>query len=72
MQSIFQAYKEGRLDLALKLGIVKPSVIEYLKIYEVYAMHRNVGKSYSEAVRDSAEQIPVSEITVKRAISQVI
>lgn len=72
MISIYQSYKDGRLDLAIKLGIVKPSTIQYLKVYEIYLQNRNIGHNYTEAVMLTAEQIPTSETTVKRAIAEVI
>lgn len=58
--------------MAIKLEIVRPAILAYLRIFEVYNSFRTVGHSYTEAVRLTADKACTSEVTVKRAIAQVI
>lgn len=69
--SIYQAWMNGQLDLALKLGIVRISIIEYLRLYHEYLKERTIGHNYTNAVRITAERLGASEITIKRAIAIV-
>lgn len=72
MKSIYYLWKIGALDDAIKLGILKSKVVPYCKIYDVYIQQREIGLNYTQAVANTAETLGVAEITVKKAITQVI
>ena len=70
--SIYQLWKAGGLDLPIKLGVVRLSVIEYCRIYDVYIGHRQAGKSYTQAVELTSETLFLTEGKVKYAIAAVL
>lgn len=72
MITIYSLWKSGSLDLMIKLGIVRTSVIEYCKIYDEYVQLRAKGHNYTEAVELTAEKLNATDHTVKRAIAQVM
>lgn len=73
--SIYQAWKNGEqitLAQAEAMGILRPHIVPYCKIYDEYAKHRLAGLNFMAAVELTAEQQNVSAETVRRAIGQVV
>lgn len=70
--SIYQLWKDGALDQFEQLGILRPTIIPYCKMYEEYARHRAAGLNFMAACEITAEQLSTSPETVRRAIGQVI
>lgn len=71
-QSIYNYWKSGQADQAIKLNIIKPKIIEYCEIYDHYIKLRAASYNYTQAVEETAEALSKTEITVKRAIALVI
>jgi hypothetical protein len=61
----------GRLDMALKHGIIKSKIVAYLPIYQDYLREREVGHNYTKACEITAERMNTTVTTVKRAIAEV-
>lgn len=71
MMSVYQMWVSGHLNMAIQHGIIKNSIVFYLKVYHQYIQERNIGHNYTKAVQLTAERMPTTEITVKRAIAIV-
>jgi hypothetical protein len=63
---------KGDLDVAIRLGVVKQSVIIYCQIYHEFKKERESGKNYVQAVEIVAERLCHSEGTIRRAVAIVI
>lgn len=70
--SIYKAWKEGKLDDAIKLDVLQSKIMPYLKIYEEFEKQRTVGHNYTQAVTNTAEVLGIGESTVKRVIAYVM
>ena len=72
MDSIYDNWKAGKLDDAIKLGVVRNSILGYLKIYELYLSYRERGYTYTRASEITADKLCVSVPQVKKAVAIVI
>ena len=70
--SIYEAYMNGDLEIAIRLGVVKQSVIVYCQIYHEFKKERDAGKTYVQAVEIVSERLCHSEGTIRRAVAVVI
>lgn len=70
--SIYELYQSGKLDDAIKLGIVKTSIVYYCHIYKEFKTQRELGKNYNQSVIIVADKLCCSEPTVRRAVAVVI
>lgn len=70
--SIYALWKAGSWDLAIELGVARPAIIEYCKIYDEYIQLRELGHNYTRAVELTAERLILTESKVKMAIAEVI
>lgn len=70
--STYDLWKTGQLDFVIERGIVRHSVVEYCKIYDVYIQLRQGGYNYTNAVEITAERLCLTDSKVKFAIAQVI
>lgn len=71
-QPIYNLYKSGELTKLHKLGVLKPSILLYCKLYEKYLQHRSSGKNYLEACEATADEMNTSADTVRRAVGSVV
>lgn len=70
--SVYELWKYGVLDAFINMGIIRTTVITYCNIYDNYIAHRQAGKSFTDAVRITSEEMSTSPETVKRAIAEVV
>lgn len=70
--SIYTAWKNGQLDLAIELNIVRQAILDYCEVYEEYIQLREQGYNYTKAVTITADKLCMSEAKVKMAIAEVI
>lgn len=66
----YYLWKSGLLDVLIEQGMKDlPITVQYCKIYDVFKTHRDDG--YLSAIEQTAEQLSVSEITVRRAVAYI-
>lgn len=70
--SIYDLYCSGKLNDAIKLGIIKPSIVFYCMVYAEFKSQRESGKNYNQAVEIVSDKLCCSEPTVRRAVAIVI
>lgn len=70
--SIYALWKAGELDRDIELKIIKPAIVEYCKIYDVYAGFRAQGLNYTRGIEATAEKMILTESKVKWAIAAVV
>lgn len=69
--TIYQHYVNGDFALAIELGIVRNSIIEYFKIYEVFKKHKGNGKTYLDAISLTADDLNLTDSKVRVAVASV-
>ena len=71
-KSIYQAWKAGELERADNMGVLKPHIVPYCRIYEEYVLQRKNGLNFMAAVEVTAEKMNTSPDTVRRAVGTVV
>lgn len=68
----YELYNSGALDYLIQKGLISTTIVFYCKIYKAYLYQKDLGKKYLEAIEIVANDLCVTERTVRRALNKAV